>query len=225
MKRQLAIPLVASFFLFCWIAPVEAQDTNVNRPAAALPVMPMSVTFRTVPFYFRESLAEDSPYSGIEALADTQKSEPWIEIVLTERGSGGSLDYCNLQRRVDSMTERGEEAYFVPIEFHSEQSANATRVFTFRFADNAGETVEWRVVLDSALPGANSKAGVIPQAERYGFVLASGIRSAAAPSASTLRIRKANAASTPFEQKNRAATQILYAAAVIPPPIHPGTTI
>src|SRR5712672_1880550 len=168
MNRQLAIPLFLSFFLVCWIVPVEAQDTqdtNVNGPVAALPVMPMAVTFRTVPLYFRESLAEDSPYSGIEALADTQQSEPWTEIVLTERASGARVHYCNLQRSVDSMTERGEEAYFVPIEFHSEQGANATRVFTFRFADNAGETIEWRIVLDSAPPGAGSKAGVIPQAE------------------------------------------------------------
>ena len=228
MNRQLAIPLILSFFLVRWIVPVEAQetqDTNVNGPAAALPVMPMSVTFRTVPFYFRESLAEDSPYSGIEALADTQQSEPWIEIVLTERASGASLHYCNLQRSVDSMTERGEEAYFVPIEFHSEQGANTTRVFTFRFADNAGETVEWRVVLDSAPSGANSKAGVIPQAERYGFVLASGIRSAAAASASTLRIRKADDASAASEAKNRADTEILYATDVILAEIQPGTEI
>src|SRR5260370_30699017 len=107
MKRQLAIPLVASFFLFCWIAPVEAQDRNVNVPAAALPVMPMAVTFRTVPFYFRESLAEDSPYSGIEALADTQQSEPWIEIVLTRRANRASPHYSTLQLRPQSMTQRG----------------------------------------------------------------------------------------------------------------------
>jgi len=229
MNRHLAIPLFLSFFLVCWIVPVEAQDTqdtNVNAAPAALPVMPMAVTFRTVPLYFRESLAEDSPYSGIEALADTQQSEPWIEIVLTERASGASLHYCNLQRSVDSMTERGEEAYFVPIEFHSEQGANATRVFTFRFADNAGETIEWRIVLDSAPPGAGSKAGVIPQAERYGFVLASGIRSAAAVSASTLRIRKADDASvSAAEAKNRPDTEILYATDVILAEIQPGTEI
>src|SRR5258706_9361508 len=223
MNRHLAIPLILSFLLISMIVPAKAQDANPGGDAAVFPVIPMAVTFRTVPLYFRESLAEDSPYSSIEALVDNQQNEPWIEITLTERASGASLHYCNLQRTVDSMTERGEEAYFVPIEFHSEQGANATRVFTFRFADNAGETVEWRVVLDSAPPGANSKAGVIPQAERYGFVLASGIRSAAAVSASTLRIRKADDASAASEAKNRADTEILYATDVILAEIQPGT--
>jgi hypothetical protein len=226
MNRHLAIPLILSFLVICSIVPVKAQDANANGAAAVFPVIPMAVRFRTVPLYFRESLAESSPYSGIEALVDNQQSEPWIEIVLTERATGTSLHYCNLQRSVDSMTERGEEAYFVPIEFHSEQDANAARVFTFRFANNAGETVEWRVALDSAASGAESRAAVIPEAERYGFVLASGTRSAAAVSASTLRIRKASDDSAPgAEPKNRRDTEILYATNVILAEIQPGTEI
>jgi hypothetical protein len=171
-------------------------------------------------------LAEDSPYLAIEALVDDQQSEPWIEIVLTERATGTSLHYCNLQRSVDSMTERGEEAYLVPIEIHSEQDANATRAVTFRFDDNAGETVEWRVVLDPAPPGADSKAAVIPEPDQYGFVLASGIRSAAATSASALRIRNANDPSAPAaEPKKHPDKEILYATNVILAEIQPGTEI
>jgi hypothetical protein len=226
MNRHLAIPLTLSFLLACGIGPAKAQGTNANGSNAVFPVIPMAVRFRTVPLYFRESFAGDSPYSSIEALVDNQQSEPWIEIVLTEKATATSLHYCNLQRSVASMTERGEEAYFAPIEFHFVQDAKAKRVFTFQFADNAGESVEWRVVLDSASTGAGSKAGIIPQPDRYGFVLASGMQSAAVVSGSVLRIRNANDASAPAEEpKNPPDTGILYATDVILAEIQPGTEI
>jgi hypothetical protein len=226
MNRRLAIPLTLGFLLACGSGPVKAQDANTSGSRAVFPVIPMTVRFRTVPFYFRESLAEDSPYSSIEALVDNQQSEPWIEIVLTERATGNSVHYCNVQRSVASMTERGEEAYFAPIEFHSMQDASIKRVFTFQFADNAGESVEWRVVLVSASTGARSEAGIIPQPDRYGFVLASGMRSAAVTSGSVLRIRNANDASAPAEEpKNLPDTEILCATDMILAEIQPGTEI
>jgi hypothetical protein len=226
MNRHLAIPIILGFLMICAIVPVEAQEANGNGPSAVFPVIPMAVRVRTVPLYLRESLAEDSPYSEIEALVDNQQSEPWIEMVLTEKASTISRHYCNSQRSVASMTERGEEAYFVPIEFHSEQDANAMRVVTIRFADNAGESVEWRVVLDSSSPGTSSMASVIPQEDRYGFVLTSGIRSAAVLSSSTVRITNANDASAPVaEPKVRRDTEILYATDVILAEIQPGTEI
>jgi hypothetical protein len=226
MNRHLAIPLALGFLLACGIGPAKAQDTKANGSNAVFPVIPMTVRFRTVPLYFRESLAGDSPYSSIEALVDNQQSEPWIEIVLTEKATATSLHYCNLQRSVASMTERGEEAYFAPIEFHSVQDAKAKRVFTFQFADNAGESVEWRVVLDSASTAAGSKTGIILQPDRYGFVLASGMRSAAVVSGSVLRIRNANNTSAPAEEpKDLPDTEILYATDVILAEVQPGTEI
>ena len=226
MKSHLAIPLIASFLFFCCIGPAGAQDTTANAPSAVFPVIPMSVRFRMMPLYFRESLAEDSPYSSVEALVDNQQSEPWIEMVLTERATGTSVHYCNLQRSVASMTERGEEAYFVPIEFHSEQDSNTMHVFTFGFADSAGESVEWRVVLNLASPGAGPKAGIIPQSDRYGFILASGMRSSAAVSGSAFRIRKANGTSGPSsEPKTLPNTEVLYVTDVILAEIEPGTEI
>ena len=225
MKRHFAIPLIVSFLFVCRTRPAGAQDTNANAPSAVFPVIPMSVRFRIMPLYFRESLAEDSPYSSIEALVDNQQSEPWIEIVLTEKSTGTSVHYCNLQRSVASMTERGEEAYFVPIEFHSEQNANAMHAFKFRFADRVGESVEWRVVLNVASPGAGPKAGIIPQSDRYGFILASGMRSSAV-SGSDLRIKKASDASGPAtEPKTLPNTEILYVTDVILAEIEPGTEI
>jgi hypothetical protein len=226
MNRRLAVPLILGFLLASGIGPVKAQEPNANGSRVVFPEIPMTVRFRTVPFYFRESLEEDSPYSGIEALVDNEQSEPWIEIVLTERATANSVHYCNVQRSVASMIERGEEAYFVPIEFHSVQDANAMRVFTFQFADNAGESVEWRIALDSASTGAGSKAGIIPQPDRYGFVLASGMRSAAAVRGSVLRISNANDASVPAEKpKNLPDSEILYATDVILAEIQPGTEI
>jgi|SRR5579872_285883 len=225
MNRHLAIPLIASLLFLCWVGPIEAQDADSNAPSAVLPVIPMTVRFRSVPLYFRESFSEDSPYAGIEALVDNQQSEPWIEIVLTERATGTSLHYSNSQRSVASMTERGEEAYFAPIEFHSEQGADAKYVFTFRFADNVGESVEWRIVTGSASPG-DSKAGVIPQPDGFGFTLASGMRSPAAAITSDLRINKANDASAPaVEPKKLPNTEILYATDVTLAEIQPGTEI
>jgi hypothetical protein len=226
MNRHLAISLTLCFLLVCGIGPIKAQDMNAKGSSTAFPVIPMTVRFRTVPLYFRESLTEDSPYSSIEALVDNQQSEPWIEIVLTERASANSVHYSNAQRSVASMTERGEEAYFAPIEFHSVQDANAKRVFTFQFADNARESVEWRVALDSASPGAAPKAGVIPQRDRFGFVLASGMRSATVATASVLRIRNANDTTAPAEElKNLPDTEILYATDVILAEMQPGTEI
>src|SRR6202790_271333 len=225
MKRHFAIPLIVSFLFVCRTRPAGAQDTNANAPSAVFPVIPMSVRFRIMPLYFRESLAEDSPYSSIEALVDNQQSEPWIEIVLTEKSTGTSVHYCNLQRSVASMTERGEEAYFVPIEFHSEQNANAMHAFKFRFAERVGEAVHWRVVLIFASPGAVPKAGIIPQSDRYGFILASGMRSSAV-SGSDLRIKKASDASGPAtEPKTLPNTEILYVTDVILAEIEPGTEI
>jgi hypothetical protein len=226
MNRQLAIAIILGFLLACGIGPVKAQDTNANGSSVVFPVIPMTVRFRTVPLYFRESLAGDSPYSSIEALVDDQQSEPWIEIVLTERSTASSVHYSNAQRSVTSMTERGEEAYFTPIEFHSVQDTNSNRVFTFQFPDNAGESVEWRLVLDSASPGADSKVGIIPQPDRFGFVLASGMPSAAAVSGSVLRIRNSNDISAPAEElKNLPDTKTLYATGVILAEIQPGTEI
>jgi hypothetical protein len=226
MNRYSAILLTLGFLFICRIGPVKAQDTNPNGSSAVFPVIPMTVRFRTVPLYFRESLTEDSPYSRIEALVDNRQSEPWIEVVLRERSTASSVHYSNAQRSVASMTERGEEAYFAPIEFHSLQDANARRVFTFQFADNAGESIEWRVVLDSASPGPHSKAGVIPQSDRFGFVLASGMRSATVASGSVLRIRNANDTSAPADElKNLPDTEILYATDVILAEIQPGTEI
>lgn len=226
MNRHFAISIILGFLVACGSAPVEAQDANGNGSNAALPVIPMTVRVRAVPFYFREALAEDSPYSRIEALVDNQQSEPWIEMILTEKASAISRHFSNSQRSVDSMTERGEEAYFVPIEFHSEQQANATRVFTFRFEDNAGESIEWRVGVDSSSSGTGSNAGIIPQADQYGFVLASGIRSAAAANSSAVRIRNANDTSASVaEPKVRRDTEILYATDVILAEIQPGTEI
>jgi hypothetical protein len=226
MNRHLAISLTLGFLLACGVGPVKAQDTNGNGSTLGFPVIPMTVRFRTVPLYFRESLAGDSPYSSIEALVDNQQSEPWIEIVLTERSTANSAHYSNAQRSVASMTERGEEAYFAPIGFRSVQDANAKRTFTFQFVDNAGESVEWRVVLDSAPPGADSKAGIIPLPDRFGFVLASGMRSAAVVRGSVLRIRNANDTSASAEEpKNLPDTEILYASDVILAEILPGTEI
>jgi hypothetical protein len=226
MNKHLTISLTLGFLLACGVGPVKAQDANANGSTVGFPVIPMTVRFRTVPLYFRESLAGDSPYSSIEALVDNQQSEPWIEIVLTERATANSVHYSNAQRSVASMTERGEEAYFAPIQFHSLQGANAMRVFTFQFADNAGESVEWRVVLDSAPPGADSKAGIIPQPDRFGFVLASGMRNSAVVSGSVLRIRNANDTSASAEEpKNLPDTEILYATDVILAEIQPGTEI
>jgi hypothetical protein len=198
----------------------------MNGTTVGFPVIPMTVRFRTVPLYFRESLTEDSPYSSIEALVDNSQNEPWIEIVMTERATANSIHYSNSERSVASMTERSEEAYFAPIEFHSVQDANAKRNFTFQFADNAGKSIEWRVVLGSALPGAGSTAGIIPQPDRFGFVLASGMRSAAVVTGSTLRIRNANEASAPAEEpKKLPETEFLYATDVILAEIQPGTEI
>ena len=180
MNRHLAIPLTLGFLLVCGAHQVKAQETSANKSSAAFPVIPITVRFRTVPLYFRESLPGGSRYSSIEALVDNQQSEPpWIEIVMTEKATTKSVHYCNVQRSVASMMERGEEAYFAPIEFHSMQDANAKRVFTFHFADNTGKSVEWRVIVDSASFGAGSKSGIIPQPDRYGFVLASGTGNAA----------------------------------------------
>jgi hypothetical protein len=226
VNRHLAIPLTLGFLLVCGARPVKAQETSANKSNAAFPVIPITVRFRTVPLYFRESLAGGSRYSSIEALVDNQQSEPWIEIVLTEKATTKSIHYCNVQRSVASMTERGEEAYFAPIEFHSMQDAMAKRVFTFHFADNAGESVEWRVIVDSASSGAGSKSGIIPQLDRYGFVLASGTGSAAVASGSVLRIGNANDASVPAEEpKNLSDKQILYATDVILAEMQPGTEI
>ena len=226
MNRHLAIPLTLGFLLVCGARPVKAQETSANKSSAALPVIPITVRFRTVPLYFRESLAGGSRYSSIEALVDNQQSEPWIEIVLTEKATATSLHYCNLQRSVASMTERGEEAYFAPIEFHSMQDANAKRVFTFHFADNAGESVEWRVIVDSASSGAGSKSGIIPQPDRYGFVLASGTGNAAVAGGGVLRIGNANDASAHADEpKNLSDKKILYATDVILAEMQPGTEI
>jgi hypothetical protein len=212
--------------LACGMGSARAQDTNANRSSAVFPVMPMTIAFRSASLYFRESFAEDSPYSSIEGLVNNQQSEPWIEVVLTERSSGNRVHYCDMQRIVASMTERGEESYFVPIEFHSVQDANSKRVFTFQFADNAGESVEWRVALDSAPTGADSKAGIIPQPDRFGFALTSGTRSAAVVTGSSLRIGNANDASARAEEpKKLPDTEILYATDVILAEIQPGTEI
>jgi hypothetical protein len=158
---------------------------------------------------------------------DNQQSEPWIEIVLTEKATTKSIHYCNVQRSVASMMERGEEAYFAPIEFHSVQDANANRVFTFHFAENTGKSVEWQVIVDSASSGAGSKSGIIPQPDRYGFVLASGTGSAAVAGGGVLRIGNANDASAPAEEepKNLRNTEILYATDVILAEMQPGTEI
>ena len=226
MERHLAIALVVGFLFICSIGSAKAQDANANASGEVLPVIPMTVRFRTVPLYFRESFAESSPYASIEALVDDKQSEPWIEIVLTDRASATSQNYSNSQRSVSSMTERGEEAYFTPIDFHSEQDANARRVFTFHFVDNAAESIEWRVALDSTSPRADSEATVIPQTDKYGFVLASGIQSAAAVSGSDLRIKNANDTSTStVELRKSSNSEILYARDVILAEIDPGTEI
>jgi hypothetical protein len=226
MNRPLAIPLILGFLLACGIGLAKAQDTNANGSGAVFPVMPMTIAFRSASLYFRESFAEDSPYSSIEGLVNNQQSEPWIEVVLTERSSGNRVHYCDVPRIVASMTERGEESYFVPIQFHSVQDADSKRVFTFRFADNAGESVEWRVALDSAPAGADFKAGIIPQPDRFGFALTSGTRSAAVVTGSSLRIGNANDASARAEEpKKLPDTEILYATDVILAEIQPGTEI
>jgi len=226
MNRHLAIPLTLGFLLTCGIGQIKAQETMANGSTSVFPVIPMIVSFRTVPLYFQESLAEDSPYSSIEAIVDNQQSEPWIEIVLKERSTAKSVHYCNVQRSVASMVERGEDAYLAPIEFHSVQGANGMRVFTFHFADNAGESIEWRIVLNSASSGGVSQPGIIPQTNRFGFVLASGTRNFADVSASVLRIKTANDTSVPAEEpKKLPDTKILYATDVILAEIQPGTEI
>jgi hypothetical protein len=224
MNKHLAISLTLGFLLTCGIGEMKAQDTVANGSITVFPVISMIVRFRTVPLYFQESLAEDSPYSSVEAIVDNQESEPWIEIVLKERSTAKSVHYCNVQRRVASMTERGQEAYLAPIEFNSMEGANGMRVFTFHFADNAGETIEWRIVLSSAASGTGSQPGIIPQTNRFGLVLASGTRSAAEVSSSALRIKNANDTSAPTEEpKKLPDTEILYATDVTLAEIQPGT--
>src|ERR1700687_38735 len=83
-----------------------------------------------------------------------------------------------------------------------------------------------RTMRGTASTGAGSKAGIIPQPDRYGFVLASGTRSATVVSGSILRIRNGHDTSAPAEEpKDLPDPEILYATDVILAEIQPGTEI
>jgi hypothetical protein len=226
MSNKLAIALVLGFLLAFGSSAGRAQATNTNSPGAVIPVLPMSVRFRTVSFYVRGSLAEGSRYSSIEALVDNQQSEPWIEIVLTDRASTIRVHYCNVQRSVGSMTDRGEEAYFAPIEFHSEQESTKIHVMTFHFVDSAGESIEWPVTLDAAASGPGSEPDIISPPDRAGFGLIYGAQGTAELKGSAFLIKGSSHVAARNEEPNDPAiTGILYATDVIVAEIYPGTEI
>ena len=171
MKKTLvafsAVLCISSFL----IQAGGAQDSKGGSVPSSFPIVPLILDFRLIPQFFRQPLTNNSKYASIDAFIDSSEKNPWYEIMLREKASNMQVYYCNSQKTVAILTDRGEQAYYVPIDFHSSQDAGPHPVFTFRFNDNSQQPIQWRFVVGSVDNGKKGPLGFMARPDDSGFVL------------------------------------------------------
>ena len=171
MKRIVAafsaIICVLSFLTY----RARAQDPPTTSAVNSFPIIPMSLEFQLIPRFFRQPLTAGSKYSSIDAFVDDDHDNPWYEIVLREKASNAQVYYCNSQRTVASLTDRGEQAYYSRIEYHSSQDATSKSEFDFRFNDSSQQPIEWRFVIGAVDSGRDASPGFMARPDDSGFAL------------------------------------------------------
>src|SRR5262249_40679781 len=140
-----------------------AQDARLS-----FPVLPLIVHYEYVPHYFVQWLNDHPQYTRIEA-AVTDSASPIFNLMLTEKGSGRRVNYCNAEARLKAMAQAGQEARLTKIDYRATNDFGQAPAHEFSFTDERGQVVRWRFTL--AAPVSERGAGLTPQEEGAGLLL------------------------------------------------------
>jgi hypothetical protein len=185
---QLAIPLAcAACLLACAELPTGARPSQASTlqlarqpppatqpsalplqtPALPFPVLPVIAEYEYTPHYFMQWLDDHPQYARIEA-AVTDSQPPVYNLVLTERGSGRRVNYCNSEAKVKGLAGAGQAARLTAIEYRATNKFGQPPIHAFSFTDERGQAVRWRFTL--AAPASERGAGLTPQEGGAGWL-------------------------------------------------------
>jgi hypothetical protein len=165
-----------------------AQDSHSGADGTNFPVIPVPLALRHVQQFFHQTWTGTSTYSGIEALVDNSRKEPWYEIILRDGASGKYMYYCNSKETVNTLTGQGKDAYFTPIVFSASPEADSHPAFTFEFHDNSGKSIQWKFLPGAPRSETTRASGFVARADDDGLVLLHGNRILAAAAGTTVAI-------------------------------------
>jgi hypothetical protein len=187
MRKWLTLLLrgIAICIILAQALPAPAQQAT-DFIVQNAPIAPITLVSRRISHFFRQTLREASPYSGIMALVDSKGENPWYEVVLRETASRKQVYYCNSQSTVTALVADGEEAYFTPIEFSISTGANP--VSRLQFNDSSKRAISWTFAVSSEESSLASTNGFIARPDDFGLVLLHSDRARKAAPSSTIYV-------------------------------------
>ncbi len=157
-----------AIYALLYVNPItRAQQSGAKANPVPLPVVPLIVEYEYAPQYFMQWISDDPQYSMIEALV-SKSTPPIYQIILTEKGSGRQVYYCNSEAKVKALAGERKEAHFTPIDFKATESA-AAPTYGFAFRDARGKPIIWRFIYGSQV--SERGAGLTPRPNPPGLLL------------------------------------------------------
>ncbi|MEW6732092.1 MAG: hypothetical protein AB1489_12260 [Acidobacteriota bacterium] len=155
---------------------VQSQTSNLlpiasnqhNKEQVAFPFVPLLIDYEYLPQYFLQWLDDDPQYQQIEASISDNKAS-LLSVILTEKGSGRRINYCNTEAKVKALTSIGVEARLAKIEYRTTNKFGQSPAHEFSFTDEHGQAILWHFTF--AAPASERGAGLTPQTNGPGWIL------------------------------------------------------
>ena len=179
-NRIASMVLLISAFL-CHANVIRAQ-TQSNVLTSEPPVLPMDIKFRYVPQYFEQSFTDDQRYARIEALVDDGR----CDVILLDKTTGREAYYSTSNRRVETLTADGADAYVTRIDFTASSTVDSYPLFLIHFHDQFGQEITWQFVVGDMVPHASPE--IITHTDNAGISLLYAPHRATCAAGTTLTI-------------------------------------
>jgi hypothetical protein len=164
--------------VICFAGHAQAQS-GAEHAALQAPILPMEIKFRHADQYLIQVIEDDTRYSKIEAVLDSDRSE----IILTDKTMNRRAFYSSSSNRIDALQAHGVDAYPASIRIDNALTADSHSVYRIRFQDTYGQSIDWQFVAERVVPHANPE--VISQPNDQGVLFVYAPRHAS-PAAGTL---------------------------------------
>lgn len=156
--------------MFIALACILYWPARGGAAALPAPVPVEQIVYQHWPEQFVQWIGRELPYNMIELYADGAGAQSSYDVVLTDRGSGKRIHYCNKQSLVDLNKDSGAEAYLAGIQFDGPAQGSWDRKYVLRFRDHSGQPVIWQFIQGSDVSergGGLSPAGSQPPMIMY----------------------------------------------------------